>query len=69
VYLSWRKFALWYIPITLLITVVSSTTSQGGSFSGMMPSDREFASYFFPIVFALISLILIIYKSVKLREK
>jgi hypothetical protein len=69
VYLAWRKFALWYIPITLLITVASSTTSQGGSFSGMMPSDREFVSYFFPIVFAFISLILIIYKSLKLRGK
>jgi hypothetical protein len=66
IYHSWRKFALWYVPLSILITVNSGTQSQSG---GLLPSDAEFLTYFFPIVFLLISLILIIYKSIKLKGK
>jgi len=30
VYRSWKTFALWYLPITFLITVTSSSSKSGG---------------------------------------
>jgi hypothetical protein len=68
VYLSWRNFALLYIPLSLLIVLTSSDTPHGnGGFS--YSSDREFGTFAFPFLFVVISLILIVYKSTKLRGK
>jgi hypothetical protein len=67
-YLSWRKFALWYLPIvTILIFVVGGTGSSG--FNPGMGFDRESLTFFFSGLFVFISLILITYKSIKLRGK
>jgi hypothetical protein len=67
VYLSWRKFALWYLPIVAVLIL-----SAGGSGSGFNPGygmDTESLTFFFSGLFAIISLILIVYKSIKLRGK
>jgi hypothetical protein len=67
VYLAWRKFALWYLPIVAVLIL-----SAGGGSNGFNPGygfDRESLTFFFSGLFAVISLILIIYKSTKLRGK
>jgi len=68
VYFAWRKFAIWYVPISIIYISTASSRSQG-SFGYSMPSDQEFAMYALPFLFIVISLILIIYKSIKLRGK
>jgi uncharacterized membrane protein YhdT len=68
VYLAWRKFAIWYVPISIIYISTASSRSQG-SFGYSLPSDQEFAIYALPFLFIVISLILIIYKSIKLRGK
>jgi hypothetical protein len=66
-YLAWRKFALWYLPIVAIFIL-----SAGGGSNGFNPGygmDSESLTFFFSGLFAFISLILIIYKSVKLKGK
>jgi hypothetical protein len=69
VYLSWRKFALWYFPIVALILLFSPTSEGNGLMSVGVGGDRESLTFFFSGLFAFISLVLIIYKSIKLRGK
>jgi hypothetical protein len=67
VYLAWRKFALWYLPIVAVLIL-----SAGGGSNGFNPGygmDTESLTFFFSGLFAFISLVLIIYKSIKLRGK
>jgi len=67
VYLSWRKFALWYLPIAAFLIL-----SAGGGSNGFNPGygmDSESLTFFFSGLFAVISPVLIIYKSIKLRWK
>jgi hypothetical protein len=67
VYFAWRKFALWYLPIVAILIL-----SAGGGSNGFNPGygmDTESLTFFFSGLFALISLVLIIYKSIKLRGK
>ena len=68
VYLSWKKFALWYIPIVAIILLISPQ-SGGGGFNPGYGFDQESLTFFFSGLFAVISLILITYKSIKLRGK
>ncbi|MCK9351202.1 MAG: hypothetical protein WCT49_00895 [Candidatus Paceibacterota bacterium] len=67
IFLSWRKFAVWYLPIVLAFTFLI-----GGGSNGFNPGygfDTESLTFFFSGLFALVSVILIIYKSIKLRGK
>jgi hypothetical protein len=67
VYLSWRKFAVWYLPIVAILILLA-----GGGGNGFNPGygmDSESLTFFFSGLFAIISFILIVYKSIKLRGK
>jgi hypothetical protein len=67
VYLAWRKFALWYLPIVAILIL-----SAGGGSNGFNPGygmDTESLTFFFSGLFAFISFVLILYKSIKLRGK
>jgi hypothetical protein len=69
VYLAWRKFALWFLSISALI-IFSAPEYSGGGFIGMSYGfTREIMSMTLSVLFLLISLILITYKSIKLRGK
>jgi hypothetical protein len=69
VYLAWRKFALWFLPISALL-IFSAPEYSGGGFIGMSYGfTREIMSMTLAVLFFVISLILIIYKSIKLRGK
>jgi len=67
VYLAWRKFGLWYLPIVAVLILLA-----GGGSNGFNPGygfDSESLTFFFSGLFALISLILIVSKSIKLKGK
>jgi hypothetical protein len=66
VFLSWFKFAKYYLPIALFL-ILGFSSDGGGSFS--MGNDMEGMVFFSASIYFLISLILIIYKSIKLRGK
>jgi len=67
IYKAWRKFAVIYLPIAIL-WIAASDPYGGGGYVGMLDS-REQVTFFVSGLFLLISLILIIYKSIKLRKK
>lgn len=69
VYLSWRKFALFYIPIAAFFISLSPESSGNGFFTVSLGFTREVAAMTFSGLFLIISLILIGYKSLKLRQK
>jgi hypothetical protein len=67
-YLAWRKFTLWYLPIVaVLILSVGGNGSSG--FNPGVGFDTESLTFFFSGLFAFVSLILIICKSIKLKGK
>jgi len=68
VYLSWRKFAVWYLPIVAILILLAGS-SGGNGFNPGYGMDSESLTFFFSGLFAIISFILIIYKSIKLRGK
>ncbi len=61
----WEKFAKWYIPLIFLIIWIIPTPSRGD----YVTPDTFILSLFFFWLYALISLILIIYKTLKLKNK
>jgi lipopolysaccharide export LptBFGC system permease protein LptF len=65
---SWKHFALWWLPLSaFFIFIASPTGGDGFGLDGMI--DREIVTWWFAGLFLLISLILITYKSIKLRGK
>jgi hypothetical protein len=59
VYRSWRTFALVYLPIVGIILFIAPTSAGNFGF------DRESLTFFFSGVFAIVSAILMIVKSVR----
>ena len=70
VYKSWRNFAMIYIPIAIVLIMASPEYSDGflGGGWSMTPA-REETTMWLSGLFLFISLILITYKSLKLRGK
>jgi cytochrome bd-type quinol oxidase subunit 2 len=68
IFRSWKHFAYWWLPISAFFIMLAPSTDRG-SFDFGMGFDREAVTWFFAVLFFLISLILIIYKSIKLRGK
>ena len=67
VFKSWSKFALFGLPIGIILIAI---TSPQGSGSFATPDiDREIITWFVSILFLAISLIIIIVKSLKLRRQ
>ncbi len=67
VYLSWRKFAIWAVPIGALILIVAPT-DRGGGFPSGLDITKETASWGVAILFLVISLVIIVQKTIKLRN-
>ena len=68
VWITWKKFGIWYIPLAALLIFITPSSS-GGSFGYSMGLDREGVTMFFSALFLIISLIIIAIKSWKLRGK
>lgn len=68
VFASWKRFAKWTIPISALILylVPADTPSSWATGADL---TKETASWGISLVFLLISLIIIVSKTVKLRSK
>jgi len=67
-YLSWRRFARWAIPIGAIILFLVPADSPGGWISGP-DLTKETASWGVSIAFLLISLIIIVRKSLQKKNK
>lgn len=68
VFLSWKKFALLWIPISAIF-VLSASSSGGGSIGIGGSIDREIVTWWFAGLFFIISIIIIIRESLKLQGK
>lgn len=71
VFIRWQKFALKYIPISLVVVLLISSSYQGGSFGpdfGLIP-DPEAAAFWVSGIFLVWSLILILKTSLRLRKE
>lgn len=64
VFQSWIRFALWWIPLSMLFTLVFQ--DQHGQ---LISSTKQMVSFFMAVLFTAISLTLIIYKSRQLRQE
>ncbi|MFA5831255.1 MAG: hypothetical protein WC878_05495 [Candidatus Paceibacterota bacterium] len=69
IFRSWKNFSYWWIPISIFFIAMTPSSSGGSLGSFGMGMDRESVTWFFAVLFFLISLILIIYKSIKLKGK
>jgi len=63
---AWKKFGIWYIPLTAFLIFIAPSSS-GGSFGYSMGFDREAVTMFLSAIFLVISLLIIAIKSWKLR--
>lgn len=68
VFRAWLRFAYWWVPLSIVLIFLAAGSSGGGY---GMPNifDQEFVAITLSGLFALISLILIIVKSLLLRGK
>ena len=67
VFRAWLRFAYWWIPLTILLVLMTKDRSGGFGIPDIV--TRESISMIFSTLFLLISLILITYKSFSLRKK
>jgi hypothetical protein len=65
---SWLHFVYWWVPLSIFLTLIT-TESGGGGFGPQMSWGKEDTAFVFSALFAVISLILIIVKSWKLKGK
>lgn len=68
VFRAWFNFAKWWIPISIFLTLIMPGGS-GGGFGIPSIFDKEFLAFVLAALFIIISLIIIITKSLKLRKK
>ncbi|TSD05092.1 MAG: hypothetical protein Greene07147_804 [Parcubacteria group bacterium Greene0714_7] len=64
---SWFKFALWWVPFSILVITITPTTSN--SWMPLYSFVREDTAWFMGGVFAVISLGIIVWKTTALRKK
>ncbi len=64
----WAKFSYWFIPLALIITLVSPG-SCGGSISSLLCWSQEWSFMFFSIVYISVSLLILIIKSWILKKE
>ncbi|HEY4493175.1 MAG TPA: hypothetical protein VJB98_00970 [Candidatus Paceibacterota bacterium] len=65
VFKSWRKFAYFAIPISIILLWLAPTTTPGGFGISYLNYTKEFASWWVSGLFLLISLIIIARKSLR----
>ncbi len=71
IFQSWKKFAMWWLPLSAFLVFVMPSTGGSGGFGGggLGGPDREIMTWFTAGVFFLVSLAIIVRKSLKLRGK
>jgi len=69
IYHAWRRFALWYLPVAVVLISIAPASISGGMGGPIIPTDRETVSLILSAFFLIISLLLIIYQSIMLRGK
>ena len=67
IFTSWWKFARIYVPISAILTILSGS-GRGGGYIGLT-SDYESTAWFTAGLFFILSLIIIIYKTISIRRK
>jgi len=65
IFRAWAHFMIWFVPVSILLIVVSPNT--GGGF--LYPSQREMLSILLPILFSVISFIIIAWKYFATRSR
>ncbi len=68
VFRAWLRFTYWWLPLSLVMIYLSAGNS-GGGFGMPNILDQEFVAIIFSVLFATISIILIVVKSLLLRGK
>jgi hypothetical protein len=66
IFRAWIRFARWWVPLSLVLILAAPTSSHSWAIGGF---DREGVTWLMDGLFLIISLILIIKKSVQLRGK
>jgi len=69
VFNSWKKFAIWYIPISAILIFLSPTGHSSGLGGPSLAIDREAATMFLSGLYLIISLLIITIKSISLRNQ
>ena len=67
VYYTWRKFALWALPIIALVIITAPVYPQGNFFT--FGYDREVVAMYSSALFLIISYLLILTKALKERKQ
>ena len=65
IFIAWLTFAKWWIPLTIVLIVISPTDGSGAFFPAF--SSKELTSIWMSSLFVVISLILITYKHFTLK--
>jgi hypothetical protein len=65
IFKSWLIFSAWFLPLSVALIILSPEYS----YDIITPFDKKLTTMWMSSIFAIISLILIIYKSIKLRGK
>lgn len=68
VFRSWLHFAYWWVPISIVLTLLAGGGS-GGGFGMSNVLDQEFFAFMFAALFTIISLIIIARKYFATRHK
>jgi len=68
VFRAWLHFAYWWIPLSIVLTLLASGGS-GGGFGIPNVFDQEFVAFVFSVLFAIISLVIILWKYLATRKK
>jgi len=68
IFRTWIRFSYWWIPMSVLFTVLMLPARSGGSF-GVPSFGVGGIAMFFAVLYVIISTILILYKSIKFRGK
>ncbi len=69
IFLAWLKFTIFVMPIILLIIYQSPSSAGGGFLSSAMTTTRSEVSIQLSILYGIVSLIIILVKSLVLRGK
>lgn len=66
VFRAWWNFARWWVPLSIFLTLIMPGSS-GGGFGIPSIFDKEFLAFILAALFFIISLVIIVRKSLKLR--
>ncbi len=65
IFTAWKHFSLWFIPISILI--IMNTSSHSGGWGVGFGNEQELLAIFFPILYPIISIVVILRARARLR--